>query len=79
MLKQVQLFFIEICKKDNKAIYNLLPDLIQKMSKSEDYQIFSIFASNVLTRIDKDKNSEIFVNKVCQRFEVLKNDSSEAA
>lgn len=62
----VKLFFHELNKKDSKAIYNLLPELIGRLSiDSVNESIFHNFCENVLPHIDKDKQGEMLIEKLC--------------
>jgi len=62
----VKLFFHELNKKDPKAIYNLLPELIGRLSTEKvDSSVFLNFCENVLPHIDKDKQSELLIEKLC--------------
>ncbi|KAL4489279.1 hypothetical protein ABPG72_006343 [Tetrahymena utriculariae] len=68
----VKLFFHELNKKDPKAIYNLLPELIGRLSTENiNESIFNNFCENVLPHIDKDKQAESLVDKLCQRFTLV--------
>lgn len=65
----VKLFFHELNKKDPKAIYNLLPELIGRLSsEGVNESTFVSFCENVLPHIDKEKQAESLVEKLCQRF-----------
>ena len=64
----VKLFFHELHKKDQKLIYNLLPEAIGRLSKLPNMSetIFQNFARNVMQYIDK--YSESLIEKLCYRF-----------
>ncbi|KNC83719.1 hypothetical protein SARC_04049 [Sphaeroforma arctica JP610] len=65
------LFFSELAKKEN-AVYNILPDIISKLSsKKESIPIekFRRIMEKLLTYIERDKQSESLIEKLCKRFE----------
>ena len=66
----VKLFFHELHKKDTKAIYNLLPEAIGRLSRMErvDEGVFHNFAKNIMQYLEKEKYSESLVEKLCARF-----------
>jgi len=70
-----KLFFHEVDKKDNKIIYNLLPEAIGRMSretgpfeKEISEKTFQTFAKNIMMYLEKEKYSENLVEKLCSRF-----------
>ncbi|KAJ8392888.1 hypothetical protein AAFF_G00070920 [Aldrovandia affinis] len=69
-------FFNELASKDN-AIYNLLPDIISRLSdpergmKEED---FHTIMKQLFSYITKEKQTESLVEKLCQRFRTAKTD-----
>ena len=67
----MKLFLHELHKKDNKIVYNLLPESIGRLSKMElenNEEYFTIFAKNIMQYLEKDKYSEALVEKLCIRF-----------
>ncbi|KAG7448874.1 uncharacterized protein BT62DRAFT_986013 [Guyanagaster necrorhizus] len=67
-----KLFFKELSTKDN-AIYNNLPDVISHLSFGEhavDEEMFHSTMSYIFTFIEKDKQTENVVEKLCQRFQL---------
>ncbi|KAK0449831.1 non-SMC mitotic condensation complex subunit 1-domain-containing protein [Desarmillaria tabescens] len=67
-----KLFFKELSTKDN-AIYNNLPDVISHLSFGEhavDEEMFQSTMSYIFTFIEKDKQTENVVEKLCQRFQL---------
>lgn len=72
----VKLFFQELNKKDNKMIYNFLPEAITRLSRQDQTQLgakisensFEVFAKNIMPYLEKDKFSENLVDKLCLRF-----------
>eukprot|EP01134_Creolimax_fragrantissima_P003004 CFRG3004T1 len=65
------LFFSELSKKEN-AIYNILPDIISKLSSREEaieVDTFRRIMDKLLTYIERDKQSESLIEKLCKRFE----------
>ncbi|KAH9035820.1 non-SMC mitotic condensation complex subunit 1-domain-containing protein [Lactarius hengduanensis] len=57
-----KLFFTDLSTKDN-AIYNNLPDVISHLSRASSAPMRYIF-----TFIEKEKQAESIVEKLCQRF-----------
>ncbi|KAI0030503.1 non-SMC mitotic condensation complex subunit 1-domain-containing protein [Vararia minispora EC-137] len=65
-----KLFFTELSGKDN-AIYNNLPDVISHLSVGEhamDEEAFQNTMRYIFTFIEKEKQAENIVEKLCQRF-----------
>lgn len=65
-----KLFFTELSTKDN-AIYNNLPDVISHLSTGEHGVSEEIFQSTmryIFSFIEKEKQAESIVEKLCQRF-----------
>ncbi|KAG8987690.1 Condensin complex subunit [Tulasnella sp. JGI-2019a] len=65
-----KLFFTELSTKDN-AIYNNLPDVISHLSVGEhavDQETFQSTMKYIFTFIEKEKQAESIVEKLCQRF-----------
>ncbi|KAF8986383.1 non-SMC mitotic condensation complex subunit 1-domain-containing protein [Cyathus striatus] len=65
-----KLFFSELSTKDN-AIYNNLPDVISHLSTGEhavDEETFQSTLKYIFTFIEKEKQAENIVEKLCQRF-----------
>uniref|UniRef100_A0A2K5S6E3 Condensin complex subunit 1 n=1 Tax=Cebus imitator TaxID=2715852 RepID=A0A2K5S6E3_CEBIM len=63
-------FFNELSHKGN-AIYNLLPDIISRLSDPElevEEEPFHTIMKQLLSYITKDKEKESLVEKLCQRF-----------
>uniref|UniRef100_A0A8B9HB78 Condensin complex subunit 1 n=1 Tax=Astyanax mexicanus TaxID=7994 RepID=A0A8B9HB78_ASTMX len=69
-------FFNELSAKDN-AIYNLLPDIISRLSdpergmKEED---FNTIMKQLFSYITKERQTESLVEKLCQRFRTAKTE-----
>uniref|UniRef100_A0A3B4B4S8 Condensin complex subunit 1 n=1 Tax=Periophthalmus magnuspinnatus TaxID=409849 RepID=A0A3B4B4S8_9GOBI len=69
-------FFNELSTKDN-AIYNLLPDIISRLSdpergmKSDD---FNTIMTQLFSYITKERQTESLVEKLCQRFRTAKTE-----
>ncbi|KDQ09126.1 hypothetical protein BOTBODRAFT_179302 [Botryobasidium botryosum FD-172 SS1] len=73
-----KLFFTELSTKDN-AIYNNLPDVISHLSVGEHAVSEEVFQSTMkymFSFIEKDKQAENIVDKLCQRFR-LTNDERQ--
>ena len=66
----VKLFFHELHKKDQKTIYNLLPEAIGRLSRLNNVSegMFQNFAKNVMQYMEKERFSESLVEKLCARF-----------
>ncbi|KAG6909474.1 hypothetical protein DXG01_017196 [Tephrocybe rancida] len=65
-----KLFFKELSTKDN-AIYNNLPDVISHLSIGDhavDEEKFQSTLKYIFTFIEKEKQAESIVEKLCQRF-----------
>ncbi|KAL9940062.1 hypothetical protein V8E36_000767 [Tilletia maclaganii] len=65
-----KLFFSELSTKEN-AVYNNLPDIISHLSigqHSMDEKTFEKTMSYIFGFIDKEKQAENVVDKLCQRF-----------
>ncbi|KAK7433641.1 condensin complex non-SMC subunit Cnd1 [Stygiomarasmius scandens] len=65
-----KLFFSELATKDN-AIYNNLPDIISHLSTGDhavDEETFQRTLKYIFTFIEKEKQAENIVEKLCQRF-----------
>ncbi|XP_012493320.1 PREDICTED: condensin complex subunit 1 [Propithecus coquereli] len=69
-------FFNELSHKGN-AIYNLLPDIISRLSDPEagvEEVPFHIIMRQLLSYITKDKQTESLVEKLCQRFRTARTE-----
>ncbi|PWZ02320.1 hypothetical protein BCV70DRAFT_198602 [Testicularia cyperi] len=65
-----KLFFSELATKEN-AVYNNLPDIISHLSIGKhavDEETFNRTMKFIFTFIDKEKQAENVVEKLCQRF-----------
>ncbi|TFK38244.1 non-SMC mitotic condensation complex subunit 1-domain-containing protein [Crucibulum laeve] len=65
-----KLFFTELSTKEN-AIYNNLPDVISHLSTGEhavEEKVFQSTLKYIFTFIEKEKQAESIVEKLCQRF-----------
>lgn len=77
-----RLFFAELAKKHGNPIYNLLPDLLSRLSSdaeiSED--AFERIMSRLCRFIDKEKQADALADKLVQRFpEASRTESAKAA
>jgi condensin complex subunit 1 len=74
-----RLLFFELSKRSNNPIYNLLPDIISKLSnqsiKQEDFRIIMGF---LLGFIKKDKQHEMLVEKLLHRIPKCESISQKA-
>ncbi|KAI5092898.1 condensin complex subunit 1 [Silurus meridionalis] len=69
-------FFNELSAKDN-AIYNLLPDIISRLSDPErgmQEEDFSTIMKQLFSYITKERQTESLVEKLCQRFRTAKTE-----
>ncbi|KAG7475654.1 condensin complex subunit 1 [Solea senegalensis] len=69
-------FFNELATKDN-AIYNLLPDIISRLSDPErgmSSDDFNIIMKQLFSYITKERQTESLVEKMCQRFRTAKTE-----
>uniref|UniRef100_A0A3Q3KED1 Condensin complex subunit 1 n=1 Tax=Monopterus albus TaxID=43700 RepID=A0A3Q3KED1_MONAL len=69
-------FFNELASKDN-AIYNLLPDIISRLSDPErgmSADDFNTIMKQLFSYITKERQTESLVEKLCQRFRTAKTE-----
>ncbi|KAK5861772.1 hypothetical protein PBY51_017224 [Eleginops maclovinus] len=69
-------FFNELASKDN-AIYNLLPDIISRLSDPErgmSSEDFNTIMKQLFSYITKERQTESLVEKMCQRFRTAKTE-----
>uniref|UniRef100_A0A7N8WZ66 Condensin complex subunit 1 n=1 Tax=Mastacembelus armatus TaxID=205130 RepID=A0A7N8WZ66_9TELE len=69
-------FFNELATKDN-AIYNLLPDIISRLSDPErgmNSEDFNTIMKQLFSYITKERQTESLVEKLCQRFRTAKTE-----
>ena len=64
-----RLLFHELSKRSNNPVYNLLPDIISQLSQiSIAKEDFRNILSFLLGYIKKEKQNEMLIDKLCQRF-----------
>ncbi|XP_044478360.1 condensin complex subunit 1-like [Mangifera indica] len=64
-----KLFFHELSKKGSNPIYNLLPDILGKLSNQNlRWESFCNIMQLLIGSIKKDKQMEALVEKLCNRF-----------
>ncbi|NXJ65560.1 CND1 protein, partial [Rostratula benghalensis] len=71
-----QNFFNELSNKDN-AVYNLLPDIISRLSDPNcgvEEESFHVIMRHLFSYITKDKQTESLVEKLCQRFRTVRTE-----
>ncbi|KAI7998661.1 Condensin complex subunit 1 [Camellia lanceoleosa] len=69
-----KLFFHELSKKGNNPIYNLLPDILGKLSNENlKRESFCNIMQFLIGSIKKDKQMESLVEKLCNRFSGVTN------
>ncbi|XP_075468792.1 condensin complex subunit 1 isoform X2 [Ascaphus truei] len=69
-------FFNELSNKGN-AVYNLLPDIISRLSDPEggvEEESFHTIMRQLLSYITKDKQTESLVEKLCHRFRTARTE-----
>uniref|UniRef100_A0AAY4AS54 Condensin complex subunit 1 n=1 Tax=Denticeps clupeoides TaxID=299321 RepID=A0AAY4AS54_9TELE len=69
-------FFNELAAKDN-AIYNLLPDIISRLSDPQrgmNEEDFNTIMKQLFSYITKERQTESLVEKLCQRFRTAKTE-----
>ncbi|XP_053700032.1 condensin complex subunit 1 [Synchiropus splendidus] len=69
-------FFNELATKDN-AVYNLLPDIISRLSDPErgmSCEDFNTIMKQLFSYITKERQTESLVEKLCQRFRTAKTE-----
>jgi hypothetical protein len=73
-----KLFFTELAQKGKNPVYNILPDVISRLSQDEDIdsQKFRYILKYLISFIQKDKQMESLVEKLCHRFHNLHIDPS---
>jgi len=73
---QVKLFLHELDKKGSNNIYNLFPKAISRLSKEFGALTLAEFqniANNLLGFINKEKQTEAIVDKLCHKFRTSEN------
>jgi len=74
-----RLLFHELSKRSNNPVYNLLPDIISQLSLVElAKDDFRSILSFLLGYIKKDKQNEMLIEKLCQRFPKCQTISQKA-
>ncbi|XP_075699090.1 condensin complex subunit 1 [Rhinoderma darwinii] len=69
-------FFTELSNKGN-AVYNLLPDIISRLSDPDcgvEEEPFHTIMRHLLSYITKDKQTESLVEKMCHRFRTARTE-----
>lgn len=66
-----KLFFAELSKRGSNPIYNLLPDVLSSLSRERSSEQFKQIAKYLVEFVDKDKQCESVVDKVCNRIFAL--------
>nr|XP_054768299.1 condensin complex subunit 1-like [Lytechinus pictus] len=72
-----KLFFFELSKKGN-AVYNILPDVISRLSDPDlalPEEDFKTILRYLLSFIQKDKQAESLVEKLCHRFRATRSEA----
>lgn len=71
-----KMFFFELAQKGN-ALYNIAPDIISRLSDPDsgvDEKTFRTIMKYLLQFIQKDKQAESLVEKLCHRFRATRTD-----
>jgi condensin complex subunit 1 len=70
-----RLFFTELSKRGNNPIYNLMPDIVSRLSQDDAVgrDVFQRIMPFLFSLITKDKHSESLVEKLCFRFPTCAN------
>jgi condensin complex subunit 1 len=64
-----RLLFHELSKRSNNPVYNLLPDIISQLSQIKlQKDDFRSIMSFLLGYIKKERQNEMLIDKLCQRF-----------
>lgn len=65
-----RLFFQELSKRGNNPVYNLMPDVVSRLSQDSDVsrETFRNVIPFLMSFIVRDKHSESLVEKLCFRF-----------
>ncbi|KAG9471307.1 hypothetical protein GDO78_015246 [Eleutherodactylus coqui] len=69
-------FFTELSNKGN-AVYNLLPDIISRLSDPDcgvEEESFHTIMRHLLSYITKDKQTESLIEKMCHRFRTARTE-----
>jgi condensin complex subunit 1 len=68
-----RVFFVELSHKGKSPIYNVLPDVISRLSRdaSVSNAYFQCILRFLIGFIEKDKQTESLVEKLCHRFNVV--------
>lgn len=72
-----KMFFNELALKGKNPVYNLLPDIISRLSNDENVnsESFRVILRFLITFIQKDKQTESLVEKLCHRFNQMDMDT----
>ncbi|XP_030313677.1 condensin complex subunit 1 isoform X1 [Calypte anna] len=76
IMKVAQNFFNELSNKGN-AVYNLLPDIISRLSDPNcgvEEESFRTIMRHLFSYITKDRQTESLVEKLCQRFRTARTE-----
>jgi len=74
-----RLLFNELSKRTNNPVYGLLPDIISRLSSANlDVECFRSILGFLLSFIKKDRQSEMLLEKIIQRFPLC-NDIEQKA
>jgi condensin complex subunit 1 len=73
-----RVFFQELSKKGENPVYNVLPDIISRLSNDTrvSHASFQFILKFLLGFIDKDKQTESLVDKLCHRFQLSIDDTA---
>ena len=75
-----RLLFHELSRRSNNPIYNLLPEIISRLSQIDSEKLaFRSIMAFLLSFIKKEKQNEVLVEKICQRFPTCSSISQKSA
>lgn len=72
-----KIFFVDLAKKNNNAIYNILPDVISHLSNERlgvQEEAFQAIMKHLFELIEKERQTVCLTEKLCQRFKVAENE-----
>lgn len=72
-----KIFFVDLAKKNNNAIYNILPDVISHLSNERlgvGEEMFEAIMKHLFDLIEKERQTVCLTEKLCQRFKVAENE-----
>jgi len=77
-----KIFFVDLAKKNNNAIYNILPDVISHLSNEKvgvNEENFQMVVKHLFELIEKERQTICLTEKLCQRFKIAENETEWSA